>query len=80
MPNIVSTCCNVTVQDGLKISFPYDNRYAVHQKIRFCDSCGKECDEVEACEECGVVGCTGGCEDASISILSGDSEGSALAG
>ena len=63
MPNnIVSTCCNVTVQDGLKIAFPYDNRYAVHQNIRYCDSCGKECDEVQACECCGLTSCGGDCE------------------
>lgn len=61
MPNIISTCCNVTVQDGMKLEFPYDNRWPVHVNIRYCDSCGKECEEIEACEICGEIGCTGDC-------------------
>lgn len=62
MPNIVSECCNVTVQDGMKRDFPYDNFRPIYYSIRYCDSCGKECDEVEACEVCGVPGCSGECE------------------
>lgn len=62
MPNIVSECCNRSVDDGIYRDFPLGGTtWGISYKLKVCSCCGKECDEVEACEGCGVVGCAGDC-------------------
>lgn len=65
MPNLVSECCLRSVDDGTYRDFPLGGTtWGINYKTKVCSCCGKECDEVEACEECGLVGCQGECEDA----------------
>lgn len=58
MPNLVSECCHRTVVVGSFKEFPLGgSTWYQSFKVDVCECCGKECDEVEACEVCGVVGC-----------------------
>lgn len=51
--------------DGIDREFPLGGiTWSIAYNIKVCECCGKECDEVEACEICGVVGCSGECEEA----------------
>lgn len=63
MPNLVSECCNRSTENGTYREFPLGgSTWGIDYKIKVCECCGKECDEVEACEVCGVVGCSEECK------------------
>lgn len=72
MPNVnyVSECCHRSTEDGINREFPLGgSTWSIAYKIKVCECCGKPCDEVEACEVCGVVGCGGDCESEGGEIL-----------
>lgn len=64
--NVVSACCNREIVQDIVLEYPLGGRtWAIPYKVERCASCGmdiKDVGTVEECEECGLVGCQGNCE------------------
>lgn len=64
--NIVSACCHRGIVNDIRLEYPTGGRtWAIPYKVERCESCGRDIDDVgteEECEECGLVGCKGNCE------------------
>jgi hypothetical protein len=53
--NIVSNCCGASIESGTREEFPLGGRtWRIGYSITVCERCGKECEEVEACDYCGL--------------------------
>ena len=58
--NFVSNCCMASIEVGTRMEYPLGgSTYGISYKVDYCDSCGKEVDEVvEVTECCGEEQCT----------------------
>lgn len=62
--NLVSDCCERMTVQSTKHEYPLGGTTWFQSfKVTTCTGCGQECEHVEACENCGEVGCMGVCED-----------------
>lgn len=60
--NQVSDCCHRSIVFKYGREFPLGGvTWGISTKEPVCESCGKDCGEVDQCEVCGVVGCLGDC-------------------
>lgn len=59
--SVVSECCNKEIIVCRGREFPLGgSTWGQSYKYDACAGCGMETTPVDACEECGVVGCLGG--------------------
>ena len=70
--NTVSACCHREIVSDIRLEYPLGgNTWAIPYKVDRCSCCGTDIDNVgmvEECEECGLVGCNGGCEQIELEV------------
>jgi hypothetical protein len=63
--NLVSSCCAAPLITRTRNENPLgDKEYnglGLNYKYTACESCGEECEELEQCEICGLIGCKEDC-------------------
>lgn len=71
-----SACCHAEILPGVLKDFPTGGAtWFINYQIETCDSCGKEVEEtVDECEECGLIGCFGGCEQIELEVDADETE------
>lgn len=70
--NVVSACCHRPIVAGSRLEYPLGgSTWAVSCKVDICECCGLDIDDVgsvEECEECGLPGCKGNCEQLEMGV------------
>lgn len=53
----ISKCCGKSTFEGMHREYPLGgSTWGINYKVTCCEGCGQECEEVEACDQCGEPG------------------------